>query len=693
MSIACIIIVLVTSGSAAQTGATTSASASNAEKVPVVTAGPDLEADATPWDAPIREVTVFSDRARIQRRARPALTPGINKLRLPDLPGATSLDTIRVSIADAKLLRIEAAPIEREKISIEAVEAALAELEVQTDLRLTIEGRLRVQAEELGFLMTIAPKGPVDEQHRQGKPILPLSLDAQRVVLDFFDARRTTLRAKVRELEQDLEKVNEAIAMLRRSVALRDLGAFTSQTIRVLVIIESRGASKPELTLEYVVPGARWTPSYDLHYFAKEGALEIGTYGLVTQATGEDWDDVELFLSTAIPGQGIELPELLTWTLGEKGELIPQPRAQAQPVRPPFQAPEPQATEKEIARAIAVEQLSERLALLDAIAAGQGQSVGTTATKYKDKEFGSRFRPPPPPKPQRPQKSMDFADDVVEGALMMPEEAPMMDSAPSVSMSESVATSAPRTRSLQRTGSTASYESYARTSLSLFDTSQASRPTFSDPTLPAVLAGGLDYVYPAASRFTVPGTANNLRVPLSAERHPVTVYYQATPSLAPNAYLAATVQNKGERPLLAGPASIFVGNDFAGDGALKTTGPGGKIELPLGADEDLKLLRKVIPETKTEGVFSKDDVTTYRTEIEVGNYKKRAVRVLVLDQVPKTNQEDVEVKLVSTSPQPKDPPNAEGLMRFELDVPAGQTKKIVFTYTVKRPSGWQLRQN
>ncbi|MCK6549090.1 DUF4139 domain-containing protein, partial [Myxococcota bacterium] len=274
----------------------------------------------------------------------------------------------------------------------------------------------------------------------------------------------------------------------------------------------------------------------------------------------------------------------------------------------------------------------------------------------------------------------------------------MSEPAPSVAMEESVA-SVPQTRSTRtaratRTaGSTASYESYARTSLSLFDTSQASRPTFSDPSLPAVLAGGLDYVYPAASRFTVPSQANNLRVPLSAERHPVSVYYQATPSLAPNAYLAATVQNKGERPLLAGPASIFVGNDFAGDGALKTTGPGGKIELPLGADEDVKLIRKVIPETKTEGVFSKDDITTYRTEIEVGNYKKRPIKILVLDQVPKTNQEDVEVKLLATSPQPKDPPNADGLMRFELDVPAGQTKKITFSYSVKRPAGWQLQQN
>ncbi|MCK6551802.1 mucoidy inhibitor MuiA family protein, partial [Myxococcota bacterium] len=414
-------IVFVTSiSAAAQTGATAQSSASKQEKVPVVTAGPDLEADATAWEAPIREVTVFSDRARIRRKARPSLTPGINKLRLPDLPGATSLDTIRVSVGDAKLLRVEAAPIEREKISIEAVEAALAELEVQTDLRLTIEGRLRVLQEELGFLMTLAPKGPVDEQHRQGKPILPLSLDAQRTVLDFFDGRRTSLRAKVRELEADLEKVNEAIAILRRSVALRDLGAFTSQTIRVLVIVEARGASKPELTLEYMVPGARWTPSYDLHYFAKDGALEIGTYGLVTQATGEDWDDVELFLSTAIPGQGIELPELLTWTLGEKGELIPRPRAQAQPVRPPFQAPEPRATEKEIARAIAVEQLSERLALLDALASGQGQGYGATKKPAAPNKDYGRFRPPPPPRPA--QKTIDFADDTIEGDLSRPDD-------------------------------------------------------------------------------------------------------------------------------------------------------------------------------------------------------------------------------------------------------------------------------
>ncbi|MBM4321394.1 MAG: DUF4140 domain-containing protein, partial [Deltaproteobacteria bacterium] len=64
--------------------------------VPEVTAGPELAEKATVIDAPIARVTVYSDRARVQRRAAVPLAAGIHALRLPDLPGAVLLDTVRV---------------------------------------------------------------------------------------------------------------------------------------------------------------------------------------------------------------------------------------------------------------------------------------------------------------------------------------------------------------------------------------------------------------------------------------------------------------------------------------------------------------------------------------------------------------------------------------------------------------------
>ncbi len=229
------------------------------------------------------------------------------------------------------------------------------------------------------------------------------------------------------------------------------------------------------------------------------------------------------------------------------------------------------------------------------------------------------------------------------------------------------------------------------TPLALFE-SGAPPITFSDPYLPAVTAGGLDYVYRAPTRNTLTSVAEDHRVPLVAQTFKAETYYEASPALDTTAYVKAKVKNGSDRPWLRGPTNIFVGGEFVGQGEIQTTGPGGEIGFPLGADENVRLIRTVVPATKREGFFSKDDVTTYATEIQIGNYKKQPITIEVVDQIPKTNHEDVEVKLLSTTPASLAEPDADGVMRWRLTVPPGQTKTIRFSYTIGRPADWQLYQ-
>lgn len=236
-------------------------------------------------------------------------------------------------------------------------------------------------------------------------------------------------------------------------------------------------------------------------------------------------------------------------------------------------------------------------------------------------------------------------------------------------------------------------ERVRRTALDLLEAPPAdSRVLFADPTLPAVVAGGLDFVYASPTRMTIPSNSERLRVPLSVERFPVQTFYEATPALKEVAYLKATVSNQGKKPILRGPVNIFVSGDFSGQGELATTGPGGVLALPLGADEDIRFKRKVVPATEVKGVFSKDEVTTYQVTIEVGNYKKRPVKVAVYDVLPKGGHEKIEIEKLSVSPVAGKGPDADGVLRWDLDLPAGATRKIEFSYRITRPENWQLHQ-
>jgi uncharacterized protein (TIGR02231 family) len=183
-----------------------------------------------------------------------------------------------------------------------------------------------------------------------------------------------------------------------------------------------------------------------------------------------------------------------------------------------------------------------------------------------------------------------------------------------------------------------------------------------------------------------------VRVPLASQTFRTSAFYEATPALATTAFLRARVRNDGTRPLLRGPATIFGDGEFVGVGEIKTTGPSGDIEFPLGADQDIRLVRQIVPSSKTTGMIMKDDETVYDVQLQVGNYKKQAVTVEVIDQVPKSRNEEIEVKLLATDPAPSTAPDVDGVIRWRVTLQAGETRTLKLRYQIKRPKDWRLYQ-
>ena len=668
--------------------------------------GPDLSERATPVVLPISDVVVFSDRARVTRKGSVRLTGGVQVVAAPDLPGAVMLDSVRVTSTGARLVRVETRPIERERYSIDQVDEWLAALEKVGDDVAVVSGKLAAVRGELQLLQGLQAAPPIPEQERVGKPLTP-SPAAWRESQDRLAKRRTAARVSERELEAQLRALQLVYVQAQREVRARDVGGFSESRLEVLIIVDG-AAGTGTLAVEYAVPGAFWKPSYDLIFSPDDNSVTLNASGLVSQASGEDWTNVGLGLSTAIPGQGIELPTLQTWTLGDDREFVPRAIARTTPrTTRPFQPPTPRPRAAEIERDADRQVLAQRTQTLVALAGsdvGVVDVVGGGAVIGSGRGSGAAYRNDS----TIDFDSVDIAGDLAapDGAAMAPRSkragrpsaappsmAPSAAAQPSEAMEDSSESeSMPTTTSLSSM-SRSNGASMATRALRLASAVGWRRPTFADPMLPAVTAGGLDVVYDAPLPATVPSNASGLRVPLASRRYDVATFYEATPSLSPVAYLKATVKNGSRLPILAGPANVFVGGAFVGDASLMTTGPGGTLELPLGADEDIRLTRTVMPSTKSKGLlFGEEDVTDYVVKIEVGNYKKRPITLRIIDQLPKTNAEKLKVELLSAVPQAREKPDGDGLLYWHADVPAGATRTITFTYRITRPKGWRLHQ-
>src|SRR4029079_12767076 len=153
-------------------------------------------------------------------------------------------------------------------------------------------------------------------------------------------------------------------------------------------------------------------------------------------------------------------------------------------------------------------------------------------------------------------------------------------------------------------------------------------------------------VYQAPTKATIASSGKQVRIPLASQTFKASAFHEATPALAPTAFLRARVRNDGKRPRRRVRATIFGDGELVGVGEIQTTGPGGDIEFPLGADQDVKLVRQIVPSTKTTGVIMKWEKTPYAVQIQVANYKKQKVPVEIADQVPRSARDKVEVKLL-----------------------------------------------
>lgn len=667
--------------------------------VPAVVAGPDLAQTAVTVDAPITAVTVYSDRARVTRTARAPAGKGVVALRFPDLPGALALDSLRMTASGGRVIRVEANPVQRSRRSIDQVDALLDAIEVGQDKAMALAMQQLVLDAESAMLRKLRPAPLPDLEDRDGKPGV-IGAGSWTAVLDFLEGRLTEIDANRAEIAAASRALADEMRAQKKALAEYDMAAFSKQSIQLVAIVE-RGAQPVTLEAEYMVPGAQWTPVYAIERAPKIDRITVRTAGMVTQTTGEDWTDVAVTLSTAMPSARIGMPDMLTWTLGESRDFVlrPQPKRRARPQRmTPVRAQKPV---DELYSDWSLSQLRGRVAQIQRAEPtdsfedvdGMPDPAPTTTARRQIGKLAPQkklSRPAPAPEPMMDNDQdaiMDVEDEAGVG-LQFPQEVglrggwdgPIMGNASlDLKSSKAVAGMVGGSRMPNRR-------------MSLLDNRVIGRGPVGPAGSPARLAGGLDYRYRAITRMTLKSSPEAQRVPLAVETYPTTPFYATAPGIQPIAFLKATVKNQSGRPLLAGPVNIFVGTDFIGQGTLATTGAGDTLDLPLGADEDIKITRRVLPKTKTEGVFSSDDVTRYTTIIEIGNFKAAPIRIRVREQVPLAGHDKVKLAVGSFSPKPVEGPDKQGLLAFDLRIAPGKTETIRFDYTVTRPENWKLRQ-
>ncbi|MEL6182209.1 MAG: DUF4139 domain-containing protein, partial [Myxococcota bacterium] len=162
----------------------------------------------------------------------------------------------------------------------------------------------------------------------------PSPMTARMALERFLDGALTDRYAQWDKVTRQMRDRLRSAAQLRDTIArasTSDQVQAEQVTKMVLATLQVTGDSSTpqdaviDLELEYFVPGARWTASYQCDIDEDGNEATLTMRALVCQYTHEDWSKARLLLSTARPSQWVGLPKLKAIKIG---------KAQAPPVRP-----------------------------------------------------------------------------------------------------------------------------------------------------------------------------------------------------------------------------------------------------------------------------------------------------------------------------------------------------------------------
>lgn len=254
-----------------------------------------------PVDSRLEQVTVFPQKALVERVFEVSSErAGELEVTVGPLPVLAERDSMQVRVLEGE---VEVQGLEvRLRNAVGVEDARTHELRglvgtAQAEARAvqTVLAGLEARQEALDALVASASDYAQD----------PAQLDS---FMSMVAERAIALDRERVELEKAAEEKAAAIAEIERKIASRASEARPVQELVLPLRFSAPGTA--QFRLLYLVSSASWEPSYEIRVATDLTGVAMAQVARVLQSTGEDWEGVELRLSTAMPSRGLAAPEL-----------------------------------------------------------------------------------------------------------------------------------------------------------------------------------------------------------------------------------------------------------------------------------------------------------------------------------------------------------------------------------------------
>jgi len=596
----------------------------------------------------VNEVTVFIEGAQVIRKTNVDLTQGKSILKFVNLSPFIDSKSVQVKV-DGEVTVLS---VNHQQNYLDKIERPkeLQELEKSLD---AIESKIKEEntylsiiKEELAFLQENRDIGGKNEQ---------ISISNLQQVSDFYSNKLTALKLKEIERNNTIDDLNK-----QKSNFLNQLKTLSSKkefpTGEILVKVDAKKNGIFSFEISYVVANAGWFPSYDIRAKNINEPVQLIYKANVKQDTKEDWNNVKLKFSSSDPNVSGVAPELKTYFLNYN-TLPPTYKMEANGVRGKV-----------------TDNKGEPLPGANVVV--QGTTIGTVT------DLAGNYSITIPNNASQLNYSFIGYDSQtlpITGSVMnvaLEESVMALDEVVAVGygiQKKSFLSNALRGK--------VSGVSVDKSEMKIRGTSSLAIPTEQVENQTTVN-------FEIKTPYTIKSDNKNYTVDIEFYDLPAIYQYYCVPKIDKDAFLIANIIDWEKYSLLEGEANIFFEETYVGKTLLDVRYASDTLEISLGRDKKVSVNREKIKDFTTKQFIGnkKEETRTWKTTVK--NNKNQEINMIVLDQVPVSTAEDIEVNVLTVSGAKHD--LQTGKIKWKFTLTAGDKKELDLKYSVKYPKDRNL---
>jgi hypothetical protein len=633
-----------------------------------------IDIDTLKLTSEIKDVTVFFDGAQITREAKVNVLKGKYLFVLENLPAEINPQSIQID--------------NNQKGEILSVKHELVYPTEKSKTVLEYEEKIKLQKIKLQEITNEISVYTIEEKMLLDNSILNKKDEGSSVAeikeaSIFYRSKLNEIRKNKLKLTVELDVIKENIQNLYLELN-KKISHEKKVYSKIVFTFNNVAQINTNFKITYFVSSAGWIPLYDFRVNDINVPLNLVYNANIFQSTGEDWNNINLTLSTNRPSLSNLKPELETWFVERNNNTPKYNHVEGQSALHGF---------------VSERETGEPLPFANIIIYKNGEMISGGKT-----DLDGRYIIKPVNSGYYDVKVSYIGYETIEkkGVVLNANKNTTLDFklyTNNTMMAEVEVVSYDKpliNKNDMFSGVTITSEDLSRRpnrSVNSVASTVEGRGSRSDDVV--YFVDGYEsntnitsLEYKIDIPYSIPSDGKDYSVKIKEVKIPVNFIFKSVPKLDKDVFLIAELSNWANLNLLSGKSSIYYNGIFTGESEIDVRNLKDTLTISLNRDKNI-LVERVLLKEKNEKQFVGNNIKeTINWSITVRNNKNVKTKIYIEDQYPISENKSIVIEKLENTNGKVD--EKTGKIVWELELEPNEKKELILKYSVKYPNHMRL---